>query len=74
MSMVKITSFSEKEGCKEPPCIEHEVSKTDVNQFLLIETWITTELVIDITLFARTAKSDNYDMNIFLRFPVNSCI
>ena len=36
--MVKITSFSEKEGCKEPPCIEHEVSKTDVNQFLLIET------------------------------------
>ena len=72
MSMVKITSFSEKEGCKEPPCIEHEVSNTDVNQFLLIETWITTELVIDITLFARIAN-DNYD-EFFLRFLINSCI
>ena len=36
--MVKITTLSEEESCNELPCIEHEVSRTVVNEFLLIKT------------------------------------
>ena len=68
MSMVKITTLSEEESCNELPCIEHEVSRTVVNEFLLIKTWIAIKLVIAITLFARVAKSDNYDTNFFFVF------
>ena len=60
MNMVKITSLSEEESCKEPLCIEYEVSKIFVYQFLLIWTWITMKLIIYITLFARIAKCDSW--------------